>query len=251
MTNKNEHKSNRRKWISYFLIIVLFLALVVIYSGSQQIFTIKNIEVSGQYELAERDIERTSGIKRGANMFDLNLLQGIKNLMSEPYINKVYIYREFPNKVKINVIERHPIVLIELAKDYAIDAFGIMLPSPKNYPANSLPIIRGIDPSLTFEAGKPCDQQDILNAIAFLNYVIITDNNMLEYCSSISWSDKNGWTIQKNKHYPEVYLGKSNLLKRINMFEAFVNKMEYDNINIKKFKYINLRFEKQIIVSEK
>lgn len=230
---------------------MIFLALVVIYNGSQQVFIVNNIEISGQYELTDRKIERISGVKRGSNMFDLDLLQGIKNLLNEPYINKVYIYREFPDKVKINIIERHPIVLIELAKDYAIDAFGIMLPPPVNYPSESLPTILGVDPSLPFELGKLCKQQDILNAITFLNHVIMMDNEMLDYCSTIRWSEKNGWVIQKNKYYPEVYLGKNNLVHKIDMFEAFLKKMEKDDIDIKVFKYINLRFEKQIIVSEK
>ncbi len=251
MTDKSGHSSSRRKLIISGSIFLVFLLLVLVYSGSQHVFTVKNIEVSGQYELSDREIERISGIKRGANMFDLDLLQGIKNLIREPFINKVYIYREFPDKVKINVIERHPIVLIELAKDYAIDAFGIMLPPPINYPTESLPIIRGVDPSLPFELGKLIRQQDIINAIAFLNHVILLDNEMLEYCSIIRWSEEIGWIIQKDKRHPEVHLGKTNLVRRIDMFEAFLDKMENDNVDITVFKYINLRFEKQIIVSEK
>ena len=230
---------------------MLFLLLVVIYSSSQHVFTVKNINVSGQYELTDREIEHISGIKRGANMFDLDLLQGIKNLISEPYINKVYIYREFPNRVRINVIERHPIVLIELAKDYAIDAFGIMLPPPENYPVESLPIIRGVDPALRFELGRLVQQQDILNAISFLNHVILMDNELIDHCSTIRWSEENGWSIQKDRQHPEIILGKNKLIRRINMFEAFLDKMADDNEDIRVFKYINLRFEKQIIVSEK
>ncbi|MFA6618921.1 MAG: FtsQ-type POTRA domain-containing protein [Candidatus Neomarinimicrobiota bacterium] len=251
MTNKERHSRDRRKQIRTLLIIIIFLALVVIYCRSQQVFTVENIEVSGQFELSDREIERISGIKRGANIFDLNLVQGIENLMQEPYINKVYIYREFPNKVKINVIERHPIVLIELAKDYAIDAFATMLPSPKSYPSENLPIIRGVDPSLAFELGKLCEQQDILNAIVLLNYVSTSNKKILEYCSNMRWSEKNGWTIRKSLQYPEIHLGKNNLIQKINILEAFINKMEDENKDIKKIKYINLRFEKQIIVREK
>lgn len=206
--------------------------------------------MQGQFELSDKEIIQTSGIKRGSNMFNLDILQGIKNLTSEPYIYNVYIFRQFPDIINIHVIERNPILLIRLSKDYAIDAFGIMLPMPTNYALETLPIITGLDPSLPFEVGKMTLNSDIRNAIDFIIYTQSFDQELISYTSYMHWSIDKGWTIRKNKNYPEVQLGKTNLNEQFDMLKAFLDKMKNDGVDVKKFKYINLRFENQIIVSE-
>jgi len=132
------------------LVFLLVFILSLIYCRYQQVFKVKQIIVHNQYELSEKQIIHASGIKRGANMFDLKLADGIDRLIAEPYIFNSYISREFPDVINIYVIERQPIVMIRLKNDYALDAFAIMLPRPMNYPTTTMPVITGVDPELPF-----------------------------------------------------------------------------------------------------
>lgn len=248
---QEEHivKLSKNKIITLILCLVLFI-LALLYCKSQQIFTVKKIMVQGQFELSEKEIIQISGIKRGENMFDLNLVEGIKNLVNEPYIYNVYIFRQFPDRINIHVIERNPIALIKLSEDYAIDAFGIILPTPKNYPLESIPIITGLDPELPLEMGKLTFHPEIRKVLNLIVYVQEFDQKLISYCSQIKWSEDKGWSIRKEKNYPEVYLGKTDLNAHFDLLEAFIAKIEKDGGDVKDFKYINLRFENQIIVSE-
>ncbi len=232
------------------VVCLLVFILALSYCRYQQVFTVKQIIVHDQFELNDKQIIYASGIKRGANMFDLKLADGIDRLLAEPYIFNAYISREFPDIINIHVIERQPIVMIHLKEDYALDAFAIMLPKPKNYSTDTLPIITGVDPELPFEMGKPTFHPDIRYAINFVNYVQQFSEDVKSYCSHITWSEDKGWIIQKNNDYPKVYLGKNDLENRFDILDAFITKMEKDNIDMRDYKYVSLRFNGQVIVRD-
>ena len=231
-------------------VCLLVFILALIYCRYQQVFTVKQIIVHNQYELSDKQIIHASGLKRGANMFDLNLADGIDRLLAEPYIFNAYISREFPDIINIYVIERQPIVMIRLKEDYALDAFAIMLPKPENYTTELMPVITGVNRELPFEMGKPTFHPDIRYAINFVNYVQQFSDDVKSYCSHITWSEDKGWIIQKNKDYPKVYIGKNDLEKRFDILDAFISKMDKDNIDMRDYKYVSLRFNGQVIVRD-
>jgi hypothetical protein len=238
---------NRLLKLSAF--ILLFI-LSLLYCRSQVVFTVNRIFVHGQYELSEEEIIKASGIHQGADMFHLDLGKGIEQLIDVPYIYNAYISRQFPDVVNIHVIERQPVALIRLKEDYALDAFATMLPSPKHYPLDSMPVIGGVDRELPFDMGKPTFHPDIRHAINFVNYVARFNNELRSYCSHITWSGDKGWIIQKEDDYPPVYLGKNELEKRFDILDAFIAKMHRDSIDMRDYKYVSLRFNGQVIVRD-
>lgn len=232
------------------LVCFLLFILALIYCRYQQVFTVKQIMVYGQHELSDKQVIHASGIKRGSKMFDLNLADGIDRLIAEPYIFNAYISRQFPDMINIHIIERQPIVMIRLKEDYALDAFATMLPRPLNYSTASMPIITGVDPDLPFETGKPTFHPDIKYAINFVNYIQRFNDEITSYCSHITWSEDKGWIIQKDKDYPLIYIGKKDLEKRFDILDAFISKMQKEDIDMRDFKYVSLRFNGQVIVRD-
>jgi cell division septal protein FtsQ len=237
-------------YILYGTAFLLFFGLATLYCNYQQIFTVKKIVVHGYHELSERNIVRISGIKRGAGMFDLNIAEGIGHLIDEPYIYNAYISREFPDAVHIHVIERQPVALLELNETYALDVFGIVLPLPHSYPIDSFPLITGVDPNLAVVPGMPTYHPDIRLAINFMNYVRHFGPSVSEQCNHITWNEEKGWIIRKNRSFPPVYLGKEDLEKRIDILNAFMKKMDDEHRDIRRFKYVSLRYNGQVIVRD-
>lgn len=246
-------QAHKRSFVNKFLKLagfILLFILALLYCRDQVVFTVNHIFVHGQYELSKEKVIHISGIHQGADMFDLDLGEGIQRLIDEPYIYNAYISRQFPDVVNIHVIERQPVVMIRLKEDYALDAFATMLPEPNNYPKDSIPVIRGVDRELPFEMGKPTFHPDIRHAINFVNYVEQFSDEIRAYCSHITWSEEKGWIIQKDSEYPLVYLGKKELEKRFDILDAFIAKMHRDNIDMRDYKYVSLRFNGQVIVRD-
>ncbi|MFO7840864.1 MAG: FtsQ-type POTRA domain-containing protein [Fidelibacterota bacterium] len=245
---KNKRRISHK--VLYILIILLLFMLALMYCRYQQVFTVKQIRVHGNRELSERQIIRISGIKRGAGMFDLDLGSGVKRLIKEPYIFNTFISRQFPDVINIHVIERNPVVRIDLRETYALDAFATVLPLPQSYSIESLPVIKGVDPDLAFEPGQPTLHPDIRHAINFVNYTQNFSENIREYCNHITWTDEKGWIIRKDYEHPPVYLGSDELKKRIDILYAFIRKMKTENTDMRRFKYVSLRFNDQVIVRD-
>ncbi len=250
MQNATQNRHQRLHAVLYMCIAALLFALALIYCRYQQVFTVKEIRVSGNRELSEKYITRTSGIKRGAGMFDLDLGAGVKRLIEEPYIYNVFISRQFPDIVNIHVIERNPIVRIDLRDTYVLDAFATVLPLPRSYSIDTLPVIKGVDPDLALEPGRQTYHPDIRHAINFFNYMQRYGETIRGYCRHITWAEDRGWIIRRNNAYPPVYLGSEQLEKRIDILHAFISKMKEEDRDMRNFKYVSLRFNDQVIVRD-
>lgn len=251
MNNNQQEQRSIFSGLLWIMIGILLFVLALLYCNYQRVFTVTQINVKGNYELSEKDIVRISGIKRGSRMFDLNLSQALQRLIDEPYVYNAYVSRQFPDRVNIHIIERYPLVLIDLKERYALDAFATVLPLPKRYDSAGLPVIKGIDPELALEFGKTTLHPDIRRIISFVNYVENFEDGTEAYCNYISWSEDKGWIISQGENYPSVYLGKNDLKKRIDILHAFVQQMEKDSVDMRRYRYISLRFKGQLITRDK
>lgn len=247
--NEGHNKIILNRLLKLSAFVMLFI-LSWLYCHDQVVFTVNHIFVHGQYEMSKDEIIRTSGIHQGASMFDLNIADGIQHLIDKPYVFNTYISRQFPDIINIHVIERQPVALIRLKEVYALDAFATMLPGPVHYSLETMPVITGVDPELPFEMGKQTFHPDIHLAINFVNYVRQFNEELRSYCSHISWSEDKGWIIQKDHEYPPIYIGKTDLMKRFDILDAFIAKMHEENKDMRDFKYVSLRFNGQVIVRD-
>ena len=183
-------------------------------------------------------------------MSELDLGTAIDNLIAEPYIFNAYVSRSYPDIINIYVLERQPVAMINLKEQLALDAFATVLPKPANYQTERLPVINGIDPNLPYELGKMTFHPDVRHAINFVNYVQRFNDEIIGYCSNITWSADKGWIIRKDKDHPIVYLGSEDLEKRFDILDAFIGKMHRDEFDMRDYKYISLRFNGQVIVRD-
>ncbi|MDD3095396.1 MAG: FtsQ-type POTRA domain-containing protein [Candidatus Neomarinimicrobiota bacterium] len=245
---------NKRYILQLLFTLTIFslsLLLAILYCNYQHVFTVKHIEVSGQNELDEKEVIHISGIRRGSEMFSLDLSSAMERLIAEPYVHNAFISRQFPDVIRIHIIERRPMVLIDLRETYALDAFATVLPLPRRTPTETLPVIKGIDPDLAMQTGISTQHPDILHVIHFVNYIRGFGDEIAAYCNHISWSEEKGWIIRPGVEYPHIYLGNEDLEKRIDILHAFVKEMNENSIDMRRYRYISLRYNGQVIVRDK
>src|SRR6056297_1432575 len=129
---KMKCKKNRHiKWLPHVLTAVLLFILAVFYCGYQKVYTIEKFSITGNYELTDSDVTAISGIKLGEKIFKCNLDAAMSRLNSHPYIRYIYISRQFPNTIKIEIKERRPLALLMTDDAYAIDKYSVILPVPE------------------------------------------------------------------------------------------------------------------------
>jgi cell division protein FtsQ len=131
------------------LLAIAALSSLFIYSYSVLIsrpyFEIKEISVRGLKELTEKDVLASAEIKPAQNLLAINTDAVIRRVAANQWVKNVYIGRELPNKLVLEVQERSPLVLVKQASDYYLmDGEGFVFKKLGKSDEVDLPILTGI-----------------------------------------------------------------------------------------------------------
>ena len=165
------------------LLVAVFLCSLFIYAYnflvSRPYFQIKEISVRGLRELTEKDVLATAGIKPAQNLLAINTDAVIRRVSANQWVESIYVGRELPNKLVLEVKERTPLVLVKQDNDFCLmDAEGFVFKKLGKSDEVDLPIITGVD-----EKGE-IKSQLLLSTLNLLKTV--SESNQYAYLGTIS-----------------------------------------------------------------
>jgi len=129
-------------------IVVLTALFIYMYSYllSTPYFNIRETSVRGMKELTEKDILLMAAIKPGLNIFAVNAGEVERRVAVNPWIKNVYVGREFPDRLVVDVRERVPIALVKQSSDfYLMDSDGLVFKKLAKGDEVDLAIITGVN----------------------------------------------------------------------------------------------------------
>jgi len=132
------------------LLFSAVLTFVFIYAYSFLIsrpyFEIKEISVRGLKELTEKDVLVSAEIKPAQSLLAINTDAVIRRVATNQWIKNVYIGRELPNKLVLEVQERSPLVLVKQSSDfYLMDGEGFVFKKLGKTDEVDLPVLTGFN----------------------------------------------------------------------------------------------------------
>jgi cell division protein FtsQ len=165
------------------LIAAAFICFLFIYTYSFLIsrpyFQVKQIAVHGLKELTEKDVLTSAGIKPAQNLLSINTDAVIRRVSANQWVENVYVGREVPDKLVLEVKERTPIALIKQANDfYLMDAGGFVFKKLSQADGVDLPVVTGGD-----EKGE-IKSQLLLNTLNLLK--VMSGSGQYSYLGTIS-----------------------------------------------------------------
>lgn len=112
-------------------------------------FELKEIHVTGNVRLTNGDILETAKVGLGLNCMEMNVGEVESSLSANPWIQSVTVRREFPNRLRINVVEKTPEFWLRQGDGlYFADASGKVIAPMHPGEMASLPVLsvaEGID----------------------------------------------------------------------------------------------------------
>jgi len=165
----------------------LALELPGIFAASPD-FRLRALEVGGLRLLRGEDILAASGLREGQNIFMIDLPEVARRLEELPWVRRVYLERQPPDRLRVRVVERRRLAWISLDRLYGIDEEGVLLPAEKE-PGESradldLPIVSG------FAAGdrtrRPGERAGIPGLLPLLDWWRQARQRDAEFCQNIS-----------------------------------------------------------------
>ena len=113
---------------------------------SSPYFSIREISVRGVKELTEKDILASAKIRMRSNILSVNTDAVAKRISVNPWIKSVYVGRELPDRLVLEVRERTPVALVKQAGAlYLMDVDGFVFKKLSRADEVDLAILSGVD----------------------------------------------------------------------------------------------------------
>jgi len=127
-----------------------FLTVLFIYAYSSLLsasyFEIKEISVRGLKELTEKDVLSMAKIQPRSNILSVNTDAVATRISANPWVKSIYVGRELPNRLVLDVRERTPVALVKQAGDfYLMDVGGFVFKKLSKTDEVDLAIVTGVN----------------------------------------------------------------------------------------------------------
>lgn len=249
---KNIAKKLKKSTLILFLVFITgatlyFLVKFALFSFSfvwekaskSDSFALDEIYVSGNIVLTPEEIIALTEIELGMSLLAIDNKIIEERLLSENRIERVMITRKFPSKLKIVVVEREPMALINIDKIYEVDQNGILMELvPRTV---NLPLITGFETdSVGFVTFKHQIKSNLQAIVDFISKLRMADNSIMGYVSEFRLDKNNNVTLLLDNGITRVYMGSSDFYNKSVRLSTLKRKK---GDNIMKHDYIDLRFE--------
>ena len=114
------------------------------FTVSSPYFQIKEVIVRGCKELTEKEILSYAAIKPSQNLLAINLGTIARRIESNPWVKKVSIGREFPNRLIIDLQERTAVALVKRDNGFnLLDLDGVAFKKLEKNDEVDIPVLNG------------------------------------------------------------------------------------------------------------
>ena len=204
---QQKEKNKKPMIIISFLFVLIFIVLLLLFFP---LFKIEKIEVKNNNRVSDEDIKKIGNFDSYKTIFWANNFNVSKALEKNAYIEKAKVHRKLPNTLEIEIQERIPRYMLQIADSYVyINNQGYLLEiSTENI---GLPIILGFKTDLSnVELGKRLDVEDLKRMDIIIKIMeTAAINNIDSLITKIDISNEKNYTIIMETEEKTVYLGEA------------------------------------------
>lgn len=237
------------------IILVILLGLITYaawwWCESSGFVTLKSVRIHGNRLLTEREIRQVIQLPRSISLLRLSPAVIRRRLESQPYVQAANVSRRFPDQLIITIYERKPFCYLALNKIFLSDSSGVVLPLPAtNYKAN-FPIITGFEAdSARLPIGKRAQLPQLQQALLFLRTAVKVTPDFYTHISEVHRASKGELIVFTTDGGTPIYFRPGDFTRQLTVIEQFQRVLQQRR-TFADYQYIDLRWDKQIIVKER
>lgn len=228
------------------ILVILHLSLWI---QDNHAFSVKKVVIRGASLLEPQEILQAARVDGQVNVMHADVRTIEQHLSQLPEVKDVRVSRIFPSSLRIEIEERRPVALLIDNGIWGIDADGILLPRFRQGFGYDYPVITGFRLK-KHVPGKRIKNEKLVMLAKFVGELQAAQPGVYALISEITMNELSGITFLTVEHNLPVILGTEQLLKRCRKFEAayqYLLSVE----KIQKIKYVDLRFDGQVIAKRK
>lgn len=202
----------------------------------------KIIETNEFYDLA-------SGFL-GKPLEDINLANVSKIIEGHPYIEAARVSKWYPSKMKIELIEREPIAILNVEPMILLDKNSYVLPNKAAKANFNLPILNNYNAnSNLYPPGCKVLSENVENSVNWLQKIKIEYPSLYSDISEMKMTSDNHMNIILSEYPTRIFLGKDKIWAKIEILKKFETKLSPKKLS--DFRYIDMRYNNQVIAKNR
>ena len=202
---------------------VLSVLFVYAYSAllSASCLEIKEVSVRGVKELTEKDILAMAEILPRANILSVRTDAVARRISANPWVKNVYVGRELPDRLVLDVRERTPIALVKQAGNfYLMDGEGFVFKKLSKGDEVDLAIVTGVNIHTKAQSAL------LAEALKLLERLSAADQHaLLGTVSEMHVDEVFGLSVLTNKGL-QLKLGRENFVGKLRQLQIVLADLE-------------------------
>jgi len=229
--------------------IVLILRSYVDWLPSSDSLLLSETVVKGNDLVPREEIIKQAGLQGEKQLNRIDLRKVTMLIQTHPYIEAARVRKSYPHKLLIDVIEKKPIVLINVEGDlYSMDRDGLILPSQPNRTYN-LPVLTG-----DFKGGVTVGTQAsgplLEKGLSLVRTLLECRPGLYEQISEIVLGPFDELKLYTQRGAVPVFFGSGEVEYKARCLEAALSRLDREG-KLKETRYIDLRFYRQVIIGKR
>lgn len=244
------------------LIVLIVIAVAFLSLKWRSGNALDKITLTGNYTISREEIlsiARLSDSILSSDEINIDLIQD--RISKHPEIKKAFVSREMPSELKIEIIERRPVAILNGENEIKlIDDELEIFPFKNSSKLYDLPVISGVRIENHTIPMKKYSKEDLRLALfIILNtykeskavYNNISEVNLSDTTKSVIYLSEDSSPFYFPRKYTESISNKEYqklLLNKLEVFESYL-KQSLDKHLKKQINYVDLRYENEVIVN--
>ena len=172
-----------------------------------------------------------------------------KIIEDNPFIKAARISRRFPNQIKINIIEREPLAMLNMESALMIDNEAVVLPNHPYAESALIPILSGFNNAKDlYPEGEQTYSVKVKEAINILNQLSNHYPKLYDEVSELTLNNDDEYVIILADRPTKVILGKSDIIPKLNILKSFDKALGERQLT--DYQLLDMRYNKQLIARE-
>jgi cell division septal protein FtsQ len=142
-------------------------------------FSVREIQVRGADKVSGQEVVAMAGLRRGMSIWSIDLAAIEKKIGRHPWVRRVFVRREFPRRVIIDVEERTPKAIVAMRKLYYVDSDGVVFKEVGPGENVKFPLLTGLRPE-QITAPDPATRKRIQDALRLSEMMVQRSHSLSE-----------------------------------------------------------------------
>jgi cell division septal protein FtsQ len=109
----------------------------------RHVAAVRDVRVEGQHYLDAGRVLAIAGVRPGMDLLALDLARVRQSLLLHPRILRAEVVRQLPGGVRIRIVEREPVLLVQHGTPWEVDSLGVLLSPLAEGSVADVPLLSG------------------------------------------------------------------------------------------------------------